>query len=51
MARLREHPLTPLPIDDPAYAEFVVHSAAPTPDATIEQVKQWALAAQRRGGV
>ncbi|MFD5974362.1 zinc-ribbon domain-containing protein [Streptomyces bacillaris] len=49
VARLREHPLASLPIDDPAYAEFVVHSAAPTPDATIEQVKQWALAAQRRG--
>ncbi|MEU0687355.1 zinc-ribbon domain-containing protein [Streptomyces uncialis] len=44
VARLREYPLVPLPINDPGYAEFVVHSTAPTPDATIERVKQWALA-------
>ncbi|MFD5656159.1 zinc-ribbon domain-containing protein [Streptomyces hirsutus] len=48
VARLREHPLASLPIDDPAYGEFVVHSAVPTPDATIERVKQWALI--RRSG-
>ncbi|MDX3245314.1 hypothetical protein [Streptomyces sp. ME18-1-4] len=44
MARLHEHPLVPLPINDPGYAEFVVHSATPTPDVTIKRVKQWALA-------
>ena len=29
VVRLREHPLASLPIDDPAYGEFVVHSATP----------------------
>lgn len=43
VARLRESPLPSLAINDPAYAEFVVHSAVPAPDATIERVKQWAL--------
>ncbi|MFH8574032.1 hypothetical protein [Streptomyces sp. NPDC017993] len=42
MARLREHPLAPLPIDDPNYAEFVVYSAMPTPDVTMEWVREWA---------
>ncbi len=42
VARLREHPLPPLPIDDPNYVEFVVYSAMPAPDETIERVRQWA---------
>ncbi|MCW1100212.1 DUF559 domain-containing protein [Streptomyces sp. RS2] len=41
VARLREHPLPPLPIDDPNYAEFIVYSAMPAPDETIERVRQW----------
>ncbi|MFF9069726.1 zinc-ribbon domain-containing protein [Streptomyces sp. NPDC014891] len=44
VARLREHPLAALPIDHPAYAEFVVHATAPSPDATIDRVRQWAMA-------
>jgi hypothetical protein len=40
--RLREHPLAPLPIDDPNYMEFVVYSAAPMPHETIERVREWA---------
>ncbi|CAM5623324.1 hypothetical protein SALBM311S_02278 [Streptomyces alboniger] len=53
MARLREHPLPPLLISDPNYAEFVVYSAMPKPDETIERARDWAsrqdegLAAQR----
>ncbi|MFJ5281853.1 MULTISPECIES: DUF559 domain-containing protein [Streptomyces] len=42
VVRLREHPLPPLPIDDPNYTEFVVYSAMSTPDETIERVKEWA---------
>ncbi|MFE4255711.1 hypothetical protein ACFRU3_40930 [Streptomyces sp. NPDC056910] len=42
VARLREHPLPPLPIGDPSYANFVVYSAMPTPDETIERVRAWA---------
>ncbi|MFF0747318.1 zinc-ribbon domain-containing protein [Streptomyces sp. NPDC004111] len=49
VARLREHPLPPLPLSDPAYAEFAVFVSAPTPDATIERVKEWALAQRQRG--
>jgi len=41
VVRLREHPLPPLPIDDPKYAEFVVYPAMPTPDETIKQVRDW----------
>ena len=41
VARLREHPLSALPIRDPDYAEFVVHASMPTPDETIERVKEW----------
>ncbi|MFD3565773.1 DUF559 domain-containing protein [Streptomyces sp. NPDC058667] len=44
VARLREHPLASLPINDPSYAEFAVHAVALAPDATIELVRQWALA-------
>ncbi|MFF2205218.1 zinc-ribbon domain-containing protein [Streptomyces sp. NPDC058145] len=43
VVRLREHPLPPLPIDDPGYTEFVVYATAPTPEATTELVKQWAV--------
>ncbi|MGW6458393.1 zinc-ribbon domain-containing protein [Streptomyces sp. NPDC055078] len=42
VARLREHPLSPLPIEDPDYTEFTVHSTAPDPDAVINQVQHWA---------
>lgn len=42
VARLREHPLPPLLIKDPNYAEFVVYSAMPTPDEAIEQIRDWA---------
>lgn len=42
VARLREHPLPALPIDDPGYAEFTVHSTVPDPDGVIERVKRWA---------
>lgn len=42
VARLREHPLPPLSIDDPNYAEFVVYSAMPKPDETIGWVRDWA---------
>ncbi|WP_395293165.1 zinc-ribbon domain-containing protein [Kitasatospora hibisci] len=43
VARLREHPLPPLPIGDPAYAEFPVHSATPDPDGAIARVRAWTL--------
>jgi hypothetical protein len=41
VARLREHPLPPLPICNPGYAEFFVHSSMPTPYETIERVRKW----------
>ncbi|MFD0396768.1 zinc-ribbon domain-containing protein [Kitasatospora sp. NPDC127121] len=41
VARLREHPLPALPIDDPGYAEFTVHSTVSDPDGVIERVKRW----------
>ena len=42
LARLREHPLPPLPVAHPRYVEFVVYSKAPDPVTTIGRVKQWA---------
>lgn len=42
LARLREHPLPSLGIDDSSYAEFTVYATAPVPDSTIMQVKHWA---------
>lgn len=42
VARLREHPLKPLPINNPLYAEFVVHAAAPDPEGVISRVRDWA---------
>ncbi|MFD8478026.1 zinc-ribbon domain-containing protein [Kitasatospora sp. NPDC059673] len=42
VARLREHPLPPLPVEHPDYAEFTVHSTAPRPEEVIERVKNWA---------
>ncbi|MEV7783097.1 hypothetical protein [Kitasatospora sp. NPDC088351] len=42
VARLREHRLPALAIEDPGYAELTVHSTAPDPDDVIERVKQWA---------
>ncbi|WP_200895364.1 zinc-ribbon domain-containing protein [Kitasatospora griseola] len=44
VARLREHPLPPLPVTHPDYTEFTVHSTAPHPDEVIERVKNWATA-------
>lgn len=44
VARLREYPLPPLQINDPRYAEFVVHATAPDPESAIDRVGQWALA-------
>ncbi len=41
VARLREDPLPPLPIQNPDYVEFVVYAAMPMPDETIERVRQW----------
>ncbi|MGV9267576.1 zinc-ribbon domain-containing protein [Kitasatospora sp. NPDC003701] len=49
VARLREHPLPPLPIDDPGYAEFTVHSTAPDPDGVIERVRQWTAGHRSHG--
>lgn len=45
VARLREHPLPPLGIAHPRYAEFVVYSAAPDPVEAIERVRMWAVQA------
>lgn len=45
VARLREHPLGHLSVRDGRYAEFIVHSTAPDPEATIELVKRWAATA------
>jgi len=45
VARLREHPLGPLSVRDGRYSEFIVHSTAPDPEATIELVKKWATTA------
>jgi len=42
VARLREHPLEPLPLSDDRYVEFPVYSTAPDPKATIARVKEWA---------
>jgi hypothetical protein len=41
VARLREHPLPPLPVPNDRYAEFVVYANAPDPEATIARVKKW----------
>ncbi|MFB8168294.1 zinc-ribbon domain-containing protein [Kitasatospora purpeofusca] len=43
VARLREHPLPALPVDDPGYTEFTVHSATPDPDGVLDRVKQWVV--------
>jgi hypothetical protein len=43
VARLREHPLPPLPISDSRYTEFVVHANAPHPQTVINRVKTWAV--------
>lgn len=45
VARLREHPLPPLPLTNERYVEFVVYSIAPDPQATIARVKEWAVPA------
>lgn len=39
VVRLREHPLTPLGIDDPNYHELVVYSDAPDPHGTMTTVR------------
>jgi ssDNA-binding Zn-finger/Zn-ribbon topoisomerase 1 len=44
VARLREHPLPPLPVVHDRYREFVVHSSAPDAEATMAQVHQWSPA-------
>lgn len=36
--RLREHPLPPLQISDPSYAEFTVYASAPDPSGVMQQV-------------
>ncbi|ROR38145.1 hypothetical protein [Kitasatospora cineracea] len=41
VVRLREHPLPALPVDDPGYVEFTVHSTSPRPDDVLGQVEQW----------
>lgn len=43
VARLREHPLPALPVDDPGYAEFTVHSTTHDPDGTLDLVKRWVV--------
>ncbi|MCK0113513.1 zinc-ribbon domain-containing protein [Ornithinimicrobium sp. F0845] len=42
VVRLREHPLRPLGIDHPRYAELTVHTTAPDPDGVIGRVHVWA---------
>lgn len=48
VARLRESPLPPLPVDDPRYAEFTVHSVAPDAAAAIKKVWDWAGSSRER---
>ncbi|MFI1415601.1 hypothetical protein ACH4Y0_37615 [Streptomyces sp. NPDC020707] len=48
VARLREHPLPPLPIDDPKYAEFAVYSTLPKRDETIGRALEWASRQEER---
>lgn len=43
VVRLREHPLPPLAIEDPRYAEFTVYSTAPDAEGVLAQVRQWTL--------
>lgn len=47
VARLREHPLPPLPISDDNYAEFVVYANAPDPETAVTRVKDWATTRSR----
>lgn len=42
VARLREHPLPPLPVSSPAYLEVTVYSLAPDPDLAVGQIAAWA---------
>ncbi|KFU75408.1 Probable Zinc-ribbon domain-containing protein [Amycolatopsis lurida] len=41
VARLREHPLPPLRIDDTRYTEIVVYATAPDPVAVMTRLKAW----------
>jgi hypothetical protein len=51
VARLREHPLPPLPVSHDGYAEFVVYANMSDPEATIARVKEWTESmATRRWG-
>jgi len=43
VVRLREHPLRPLPIDEPdRYLELTVYAAAPAPEEVMQRVAAWA---------
>ena len=44
VVRLREHPLSPLPITNDAYREITVYSTAPRPAAVADEVLAWAVA-------
>jgi len=48
VARLREHPLPPLPLEHESYREFLVYSQAPDPEDVITRVRYWAGATSRR---
>jgi len=41
VARCREYPLPPLPVEDAGYLELTVYSTAPDPDVVVEQIMRW----------
>lgn len=43
VARLREDPLDPLPLQSPYLLQITVHASAPRPLEVIEEVHQWTL--------